>query len=246
MLKWLPRRLGDLRDGVEVADLGDGGTRAFARLVVEAQQVLGLVVDRAVQLPVGIRVPVGRRPHVADLVACDPAVEPDVLGPGEVLDQPADRQRRRPEAHGQLVACQALRLASHHCPVEVEEAGQQVELVGSRRVLGVDAPPARRQSRGSTVVEQHVEQRRRRCRDRRASVGVVERDEIATEGIGHARRPPCTTARRRGNPTRRGRRHSCRPTHRGGRTPRNRGRGRPHRGPGTATSPRTLRRVEAR
>ena len=113
-------------------------------------------------------------------------------------------------------------------------------------MLGVDGPPARQSVTGSDGSRASISSSSGgRCHDRRASVGVVERDVIATEGIGHARPASVHNGTRpRGNPTRRGRRHPCRPTHRGGRTPHKpRSRASRPEGPGNATTPRTLRRA---
>ena len=103
MLKKMPRRLGNLVYGVEVADLGDGGSTAGARLRRRAISSSGVIIDGAVELPVRIGFQ-STLAHGPALVADQAAVEPDVLGESEMLDQPAKRQHRWAEAHRQLVA----------------------------------------------------------------------------------------------------------------------------------------------
>ena len=140
-----PRVAGGLLDEVQVheaqrelppfgvgADLvevptGGGGPGPVTRALVPRHHLLDRLVDRGVELPVGVCVPVDVRPSFG--LAGEVDGEPAFVDQGQVLDQTGDRggPHRRGRRHGLADRCH---LGHDACPVPVEHGLEHLALSG--------------------------------------------------------------------------------------------------------------------
>ena len=104
---------------------------------VEAEQLLGCVVDSRVPLPIAVLGPRRARPRLAERAAEQVLLEPAVLDDREVFDHPSDRHRRgRDRVRGELLGAQTGHLVDEGLAMEVEELGQRGQLVGGHTGIG--------------------------------------------------------------------------------------------------------------
>ena len=138
--KWCAVAPGLDRQLVQALRGGDDLPAAGAGLLVPAAQLLGLELGGGAELVVGVGVPVDARPELVVRQAREADPEPGVLDEGEVVEQAAQGERRRRMRLRELLAGEPLGLPQHRRPLQVEVAGQLVELGAGLR--GVDAHPA--------------------------------------------------------------------------------------------------------
>ncbi|SIH60182.1 Uncharacterised protein [Mycobacteroides abscessus subsp. abscessus] len=103
---------------------------------MEVEEILKGVVGGAVEVPVGVSSPVDGRERFGQILTEDVLEEPRVLDEAEVLDDPAERQRRRTDRAVEVRRAQAVDLASEHLSVVLEVVDETVALTrcGSRIV----------------------------------------------------------------------------------------------------------------
>ena len=200
----------ELGHGVEVADVGDGRPTAGARLVVEARSTPRARRRRRCGSPSWDR-PSDRLRPTARRARCPRTRRANQMSSAQArcLISPPIVSSDGPRRTANCSARQALRLAHHHGPVVVEDTPS----AGRTRRQSACAPGRWRASSSSvTPIERSRATRRAapasppppECAGRRDR-GRRGRDR---RRLRHTPRPPCTTARRPGSPTRRGR---CRP-----------------------------------
>ncbi len=122
-----PPQLDELLEPAVREPGGEDLPRARDRCVVRRVEIRRLVVGRGLEVPVRLGVPVVRAPRLRGRRAVEVPGEVDVLDAGQVLEQPADRQRRRADAVPQPVAVEAVGL-----PAE----GRALPVEGRDQVLG--------------------------------------------------------------------------------------------------------------